>query len=139
MKFALATLSLITLVGGASYVRGFDRPEAAAESAAQAWLVLVDAGNYSASWSTASSFFRQRVSQSQWQAAAGNARAPLGALKSRQIQSATYAQSVPGAPDGQYVILKFASSFENKASAIETITPMMDTDGTWRVSGYYIR
>jgi len=22
---------------------------------------------------------------------------------------------------------------------VETVTPMKDTDGTWRVSGYYIR
>ncbi|MGB5422961.1 MAG: DUF4019 domain-containing protein [Desulfobacterales bacterium] len=28
---------------------------------------------------------------------------------------------------------------ENKASAVETITPMLDKDGQWRVSGYYIK
>lgn len=27
----------------------------------------------------------------------------------------------------------------NKKSAIETVTPMMDKDGKWRVSGYYIK
>ena len=29
--------------------------------------------------------------------------------------------------------------FEKKASAVETITPMLDPDGVWRVSGYFIR
>jgi hypothetical protein len=29
--------------------------------------------------------------------------------------------------------------FENKKAAIETVTPMHDKDGKWKVSGYYIR
>ena len=41
--------------------------------------------------------------------------------------------------DGQYVIIQFKASFENKKSAVETITPMLDQDGTWRVSGYYMK
>ena len=43
-----------------------------------------------------------------------------------------------GAPDGEYVVLQFQADFENKAQAVETITPMLD-EGQWRVSGYYIR
>ena len=31
------------------------------------------------------------------------------------------------------------AAFENKASAVETVTPMLDTDGIWRISGYYIK
>ncbi|MGB6002321.1 MAG: DUF4019 domain-containing protein, partial [Thermoanaerobaculia bacterium] len=27
----------------------------------------------------------------------------------------------------------------NKTTAIETVTPMKDEDGKWRVSGYFIR
>jgi hypothetical protein len=41
--------------------------------------------------------------------------------------------------DIDYRSTSFASSFENKKSAIETVTPMMDKDGTWRVSGYFIK
>jgi hypothetical protein len=48
-------------------------------------------------------------------------------------------QSLPGAPDGEYVVIQFATSFENKKSAIETVTPMLDSDGEWRVSGYFIK
>ncbi|MDL1980609.1 MAG: DUF4019 domain-containing protein [Deltaproteobacteria bacterium] len=28
---------------------------------------------------------------------------------------------------------------QKKKSAIETVTPMMEKDGQWRVSGYFIR
>ena len=110
-----------------------------AESAALAWLGLVDAGSYAQSWSTASSVFREKVPQSQWESAVAGARAPLGALKSRKVASAAPMTSLPGAPDGHYVVIRYDSSFEHKASATETVTPMLDTDGKWRVSGYYIK
>jgi hypothetical protein len=55
------------------------------------------------------------------------------------LKAKNFATSLPGAPDGEYVIIQFATSFENKTSAVETITPMMDKDGQWRVSGYYIK
>jgi hypothetical protein len=66
-------------------------------------------------------------------------RKPLGKLISRSIKDATHTTSLPGAPDGEYVVIQFQTSFENKKSAIETITPMMDPDGVWRVSGYFIK
>jgi hypothetical protein len=132
--FAFALFSLTTPIA-----MSLEPREAAAESAARAWLALVDAGSYDESWSAASALFRQKVPKERWQSAASNARSPLGALKSRTLQSATFKSTLPGAPDGEYVIVQFASSFENKASAIETVTPMKDPDGTWRVSGYYVR
>ncbi|MGH7422575.1 MAG: DUF4019 domain-containing protein [Candidatus Methylomirabilales bacterium] len=46
---------------------------------------------------------------------------------------------MPGAPDGHYVVIQYETSFEKKASAFETITPMREKDGKWRVAGYYIR
>jgi hypothetical protein len=115
-----------------------EAPEKAAQSAALTWLALVDAGNYAQSWNAASLLFRQNVSQAQWQAAAASARNPLGALKSRQLLSATFARTLPGAPDGEYVIVQFTASFEHKAAAVETVTPMRDGDGAWHVSGYFI-
>ncbi len=132
--FTFTVLGLVTPLAMSSEPR-----EAAAESTARAWLALVDAGRYDESWSAAAALFRQNVPKAQWQSAALNARGPLGALKSRTLQSATFKSALPGVPDGEYVIVQFASSFENKASAIETVTPMKDPDGTWRVSGYFIR
>jgi Protein of unknown function (DUF4019) len=35
--------------------------------------------------------------------------------------------------------MEFNTSFEHKAAATETVTPMKDVDGQWRVSGYYIK
>jgi len=82
---------------------------------------------------------RNAVSQSQLAQSFAAARGSFGALASRKLKSARYATSLPGAPDGRYVVLRFEASFENKKTAIETVTPTMDRDGAWRVSGYYVK
>ncbi len=41
--------------------------------------------------------------------------------------------------EGRYVILEYEAGFANKASAVETVTAMADTDGAWRVAGYSVR
>ena len=69
----------------------------------------------------------------------GSVRKPLGELVSRKLKSATFAKSLPGAPDGEYVVLQFDASFENKKEAIETVTPVREKDGKWKVSGYFIK
>jgi len=113
--------------------------EKAAKESAHSWLALIDSGRYGQSWTDAAQLFKQAVSQSQWESAVKAVRGPLGKVQSRDLQSASYRRSVPGAPDGEYVVIQYATSYENKKSAIETITPMKDKDGVWRVSGYYIQ
>jgi hypothetical protein len=113
--------------------------EKAAIASAEKWLRIVDEGKYSESWKESSEYFKQAVRQDQWEQAVKAARQPLGKLISRKVKSATYTSSLPGAPDGQYVVIQFNTSFENKKSGIETVTPMIDKDGKWRVSGYYIK
>ena len=113
--------------------------EKAAVAAAKKWLGLVDEGKYGESWKEAAGFFRNAVKQEQWEQSLQAVRKPLGKPVSRQVKTKTYKTSLPGAPDGEYVVIQFETSFENKKSAIETVTPMMDKDGTWRVSGYFIK
>jgi hypothetical protein len=112
--------------------------EAAAVEAAKTWLSLVDAGEYGKSWEAAAPLFKGAVDEAAWGKQLGPVRGPLGAVKSRELSSAEYATALPGAPDGEYVVIQFATSFENKASAVETVTPMLDA-GAWKVSGYYIK
>jgi hypothetical protein len=111
----------------------------AAIQAAESWLQLIDKGYYSESWSQAAEYFKKYVSEDQWKTSLEAARKPLGKMLSRKVKNSTYTTQAPGAPDGQYVIIQFETSFENKAKAIETVTPMMDSDGRWHVSGYYIK
>ena len=114
-------------------------PEADAQRAAETWLGDVDAARYADSWTNAASLFRAAVDQPTWTKAVSSVRGPLGALKSRALRSAKYTKTAPGAPDGEYVILQFDAVFEKKQHAVETVTPMKDNDGRWRVSGYFIK
>jgi len=113
--------------------------ETEAVTAAEGWLALVDAGKYGESWKAASGFFKIAVPQGQWEQSLKAVRSPPGKLVSRKLLSKTYMISLPGAPDGEYLVIQFETSFQNKKSAIETITPMKEKDGKWRVSGYYIK
>ena len=107
--------------------------------AAEDWLKLVDDGKFAESWKEAAEYFKGVVKQDQWEQSIESVRVPLGAVISRRLNAKNFATSLPGAPDGEYVVIQFATSFENKTSAVETITPMLDKDGQWRVSGYYIK
>jgi Protein of unknown function (DUF4019) len=112
--------------------------KSAAQKSAEQWLALVDAGSFAESWKTAAGFFQAAVPQDQWGHTIATVRGPLGDLVSRKLKSAHYTKSLPGAPDGEYVVLQFDTSFANKKTTVETVTPMLDADGTWKVSGYYI-
>jgi hypothetical protein len=112
--------------------------DAAADTARQ-WLRLIDDGSYGASWEEAADIFKNAATKEQWESMAKTVRQPLGKVISRRVMSKMPTQTVPGGPDGEYVIIQFRTSFENKKDAIETVTPMLGKDGAWRVTGYYIR
>jgi hypothetical protein len=132
----IVTIGVLVLVSGAM-AQDLNK-EQAAVMVAKKWLNMVDQGTYGASWKEASRYFKNAVTQEQWQQALQAARSPLGALVYRKVKNKNYMTSLPGAPDGEYVVIQFDTSFENKKSAVETVTPMIDEDGSWRVSGYYI-
>ena len=115
-----------------------DDAEREALEAAERWLALVDAGDYGQAWEHAASLMRGAVTKDVLSESLQRARGMFGAVRSRSATSKTYAASLPGAPDGEYVVIQMAASFEHKQQAIETITPKKEPDGTWRVSGYYI-
>jgi hypothetical protein len=110
-----------------------------AERAAREWLALADAADAAGTWAAAASLFRNAVPKDEWVHALDAVRAPLGAVVARTLRTARAATELPGAPDGEYVVLEFDTQFERKRAAVETVTPMRDADGGWRVSGYYIR
>jgi len=112
---------------------------AGAQTAALKWLALTDAGDYARGWDAASALFQASISKSNWDAALVNSHQPLGRLLSRKLKSASYTRSLPGVPDGEYVVIQYESRFEHKDGAVETITPLLEKDGSWKVSGYFIR
>lgn len=141
MKKSLVLLLMAVVFSGVIGCRGAGNPEAekAAVAAAEEWLALIDSQSYGESWEAAATLFRDAVPKDQWVSVMKSGQAPLGKALSRAVASKRYLTAVPNAPAGQYVVIEFNTDFENKKAAVETVTPMLDKDGTWRVSGYYIR
>ena len=140
MKAAiLSALVLALALASAGPALAGDPDTGPAVEAAETWLAAVDSGDYDGSWETAAEYFKKAMAKDRWRELLTAVREPLGGLISRKLEAAKYYTSLPGAPDGRYVVIQFNTSFENKKSAVETVTPMMDPDGQWRVSGYFIK
>ena len=133
----VATTVLILLAG--TCLADEKAAVAQAQTAATNWLALTDGSKYAQSWEDAASVFKAAVTKANWESALKGVRVPLGSVTSRQLRAATFTRTLPGAPDGEYVIIQFDTQFANKAAAVETITPMHEKDGSWRVSGYFIK
>jgi hypothetical protein len=133
----LLMFTLLTVLSSAAQTN--TKPEQLAQRSAEVWLDLVDSGKYAESWQEASSLFKAAIGKDDWQNKLRTTRDPFGKMLSRKLKSATYKTTAPGAPDGEYVVIQYDSSFEHKRSAVETVTPMLDKDGKWRVAGYFIK
>jgi hypothetical protein len=109
--------------------------EKAGQTAAQAWLILLDRKDWGTAWDASSAVFRQTVPLGNWMDAIPKVRQPFGALVERLPGDAVYKTSLPGRPDGQYVTVMFLSQYKNQ-NVQELITTVREGDGRWRVTGY---
>lgn len=129
---------LLFTIGGCAPESNTDAEKSGIESV-QSWLEFVDNEKYTESWEEAAELFKSAITKEKWSETIQVVRKPLGKVISRKLKSQKYMTSLPGAPDGEYVVIQYNTEFENKKVTIETITPMLDDDGKWRVSGYFIK
>ncbi|MBR9813846.1 DUF4019 domain-containing protein [bacterium] len=132
--FALTFFALLFSAPGSA----LDPAAPAPKQAVADWLALVDAGKYGASWDAAGDLLQDQISRDGWIDGAPKARKPLGALQSRTINFKQAAETLPGAPDGDYRIYVTEATFARKASGAETVTVVREGD-TWKVVGYFVR
>ena len=134
----LAMMCMVSLTLS-SVVMADPAAEKAAIEAVDVWLVLIDEEKYAESWEAASDFFKSAVPKEKWVEMLNSFQKPLGKKIACQVKSAEYTTSLPGAPDGEYVVIQYEAQFGKKKSAILTVTPVLEKDGLWKVSGYYIK
>jgi hypothetical protein len=142
MKYRVVGLLIVVALASVLWsgsVRTQEPNTKAAQTAVEAWLSLIDNQKYAESWDTTATLFRNAVTSEKWQAAVQMARAQFGQLKSRVVKSATPATQLPGVPVGEYVVFQFDTTFEQKPTAVETVTAIREKDGTWHVGGYFIK
>ena len=109
----------------------FDRAQARPEwVAVDRWLALMDQGDYTRSWETASARFQQAISKDEWIERLRSARQPQGMVVSRRLRTARRFFS-------RYTV-KFNTAFAGLKAAVETVTFSRERDGQWRAIGYLI-
>jgi hypothetical protein len=139
-------LRIVTLLGMLALVPGIPAADPAQEEAvaeartrAKEWLALLDAQEWEETWQRAGALLRAAVSQDEWAKKMSVTLGPLGKVKSRAARSSEYSTTMPGAPDGEYVVVQFDTTFESQQTALENVVMRKQSDGTWKVAGYRIR
>jgi hypothetical protein len=110
--------------------------EKAGQTAAHAWLLLLDRRDWGSAWDASSTVFRQTVPLPSWMDNIPKVRTPFGNLVEREPAEAVYKTTLAGRPDGDYVSVMFVSKFDKKPNILETVTTVREPDGRWRVTGY---
>ena len=131
-KTVMVGLILAVVVACAGDNGAHDDPQVAAE----AFLLLIDLGNYQESWSEASEWLRDHVDADQWAEHAGSYRNPLGIVDSRKLDSIEFHDSLEDMPAGDYAFVIFDSVLADGGSASEMVGLILDDGATWRVIGY---
>jgi Antirepressor regulating drug resistance, predicted signal transduction N-terminal membrane component len=137
MILFLAALSLVTTTARASFL-----PGAAARMAlrdTETWLMLLDQGQFAESWETASPRFKGPIPERGWVSNIARVRSPLGQLRNRRLHNQTFLPVNPEGLRGPFIVTVFDSEFERMPFALETVTSVLDEDGQWRTSAYFIR
>ena len=109
------------------------------QAAARDWVVLTDRGEVGATWDAAGKQFKNAITRERWSESLTAVRKPFGSMIQRSTLSTSFPASLAGAPDGEYSIVLFRTSFANRVDSRETVTLQRESDGAWRVVGYVIQ
>ncbi len=110
-----------------------------ADTAAHAWLALIDKGEIAKSWDEAALSFQLAVTKAKWEQAVKSARGPFEPFGARRQIMARYTTELPNAPPGQYVLLQYNTDVSGGRQVVETVVPVLEGKRGWRVSGYFVR
>jgi Protein of unknown function (DUF4019) len=140
LPFAVSILATVVLPRLASQTSA-DTAAAlrAADTAVQAWLVLLDKGQIEQSWEEAALTFQLAVTKAKWAQAVKKARGSFEPFGTRRQIMARYTTDLPNAPRGQYVLFQYETNVSGGREVVETVIPVLEGKRGWRVSGYFIR
>ncbi|HEY0461308.1 MAG TPA: DUF4019 domain-containing protein [Pyrinomonadaceae bacterium] len=113
-----------------------DKAIEAARKVSEDWMLLWDGGKAEESYNALSAFSQKKIDKKTFSTYWTAARKSLGKLKSRNLISISLVKSLEGIPGNSGAIFKYQSSFENREAVFETVSLILEKDGTWRVSGY---
>ncbi|GEM_PF-1121001 len=123
----------------ASAEKDSDPDVALAKKAALAWLALVDAGKFEATWDEAAAPFQKAQSKSDWAKGLGGARPTMGKLVVRTFLNHEVRAALPNLPPGKYITVRFTTVFEKHANGSESVTLVKDGARGYRMMSYLLK
>ena len=108
--------------------------EDAARQSVEAWLSLLDAGDFPEAYEATGSLFREDVTAEEFRLLMEDRLALLGAFESRTLSSTQRLTTIPDAPPGDYFVFEFDGVYELRPNARERVTAMSESDD-WPVVG----
>ena len=111
--------------------------EDAAQLSVDAWLSLIDAGDFSEAYDATGSLFRESMTAEEFRNSMEERLTLLGSLESRTLSSTQRLATVPDAPPGDYFVFEFDGVYERRPNARERVTAVSES-GEWPVVGIYI-
>ena len=107
-----------------------------ASGVAREFLERLDRGAAPETWASLAAPLRAGAAEADWPAQIERMRAPLGRPVARQLASALFTETLPGAPPGRYFVIEHEAQFSD-ATCGERVVAMFE-HGAWRVAGYVI-
>lgn len=137
LGLALTVVLALSATPGVAQQATADQTNAVAE--ADRWLELLDQKNYPDAWESAAELFRSAVTADQFAQLIGQVRNSLGELESRERSKVETSTSLPGMPDGEYVVIEYQSAYSSLPRATETMVMEKNPAGDWKVVGSFVR
>src|SRR5665213_556235 len=130
----VASVCSVSAVGYNAY-----DPKAAVVESMQAWLKEIDGGRYEQSWDDSSTYFRRNVSSALWLQGMNRDRASYGKCNYRHLVSVQFIKNpaLGFKYNGVLANAQFESSYANMKYTVDTVTFILEADGTWKALGYY--
>ena len=135
--FLLIALFLAALTGCQGGGDGAEKSKADATNAASQWLAMIDQGKYADAWNGAADAIKKMGNQQQFAEVMRAQREPMGKVTSRALEASQYAKNPQNFPPGEYVELKYKTSFQNAPSVEELLQLLKTSDGSWKVGAYF--
>ena len=112
-----------------------DDPISSARPAANAWLSLIDNGQYANSYIAAGDGLHQTVNQDKWTLVLKSMRPVWGELVSRTEDKHLYQPNGIQGLNGECMVISYNTSFKKLPQAMEMVILRFE-DGKWRGVGY---
>jgi hypothetical protein len=107
----------------------------AVEKLGSGFLQNLDRADYEAAWKLLHPEYSKLGTLEQWRGNIGRVRAPLGAVRARELSFREVTDEMPHLTPGKYLVLQFRTQFEREVVMELVVLKHLDGAG-WRVAGY---